>query len=225
LDRFTSLLADGESVGATRYAENLERSSVDGDQVHVQVGGLVDSSTFTEWILQALNLVRQVAGEDSPYYGELEACKTAGYPGCEMFVRARAALRAASHDYESGFLVDFRELAAGEVFTDFLDMAKHLAEQAFNVPAASLAGAVLEDALRRSHVKRVGSLEGASKISRLNDGLRKAGVYTRPQWRQIQAWGDLPNAADHGRFDEVDSEDVERMIAGLQDFLAKYSGG
>lgn len=204
LDRFDGLLEKAKDVGETDWQ------------------GPVDVESFTEWLLSSLNLVGRVAGTESEYYRAMAASQ--GRAGQQTAVEtARAALQAARDDYAAGWIVDFKEIAAGEVFDDFLEMGQHLCENHYHIPAASVAGAVLEDSLRRLHLKHIGPWSGESKISKLNDALHKAGVYPQVQWRQIQTWGDIRNQADHGNFDKVDADDVARMVTAIRDFIVKYS--
>lgn len=100
---------------------------------------------------EALNLIRRACGESSDHYRELRRIADDKDTSLNSYYYRDcfAVLQAASKDYESGLLFDVRSLVAAELFVDFLDQAKHLLENGFHVPAASLAGAVLEDGLRR----------------------------------------------------------------------------
>jgi len=95
-------------------------------------------------------------------------------------------------------------------------MADHLHTNGYHIPAASIAGAVLEDSLRRLHLKRIGPWQGDSGITKLNDGLRKADVYSQSVWRQTQVWGDIRNDADHGHFEKVNADHVRLMAQGIR---------
>lgn len=123
-----------------------------------------------------------------------------------------------------GWLGDLSELSVADVSGDYLDMAEHLDSKGYHLPAAMVAGAVLEDFLRKLHITRIGPWQGDSSIGRLNEGLRKAGVYEQPVWRQIQVWGDIRNPADHGHFDKVDAGQVKLMVQWIREFIAKHEG-
>lgn len=214
--------------GEKRIVERLDALLQQADQIaHTKKpdswgGGwdAVDRKSFTEWFISSKHLVGKVAGRDSEYYQELESLGTSAW--ADNLEKARPILSAVRKDYAEGWLRDFKELAAAEVFDDFLEMAQHLCANGYHVPAASLAGAVLEDSLRRLHLKKLGQWEGDSRINKLNDALHKAAVYTQSEWRQIQVWGDIRNEADHGHFDNVDPQNVAQMIAGIRDFVVKH---
>src|SRR5262245_63825176 len=72
----------------------------------------------------------------------------------------------------------------------------------------------LHDAFR-SALKRMArelTLDASMKASALNDELKKAGRYNQPQWRMLQSWLDIGNAAAHGKFDQFTQPDVKRLI-------------
>jgi len=77
-------------------------------------------------------------------------------------------LVAAEHDFEEGLLFDLRSLIAAEAIGDFIQQAEYLLSAGYYVPAASLAGAVLEDMLLKLCEKRGVALPEVTKIDRLN---------------------------------------------------------
>lgn len=220
----------GQDRIAERFIELLETALIDGSNPSPGIRflehweGPVHTFEFSRWLTSVTNLVSRVFGPDSLHRQRLEECQQACREPREVhWVHiAQGVFRAAYDDYVGGWNAQVRELVAGEVFTDFLDMTQHLLKNRFHVPAASLAGAVLEDALRRLHARHIGEWEGESKISRLNDALRKADVYPQPVWREIQSWADIRNNADHGCFGDVDGQQVKRMMDGIGAFIAKY---
>lgn len=70
-------------------------------------------------------------------------------------------------------------LIEAEVFSDFLEMAQHLLDSGYKDPAASLAGAVLEDGLRRVGSAASVPFKKSDGLNVLNTALAKAGVYNR----------------------------------------------
>ena len=109
----------------------------------------------------------------------------------------------------------------GIIFTDFLDMAKHLLEAEYKDPSASLVGAVLEDGLRKICEIHSVQVKGSDDIGALNTKLADKEVYNRLVQKQIQAWKAIRNSADHGKFDDYKKEDVAAMLQGVQRFLTE----
>lgn len=127
-------------------------------------------------------------------------------------------LRGALDDLAHGFLTGQEFLIAGDVFDSVLEQAKHLLDTGYKDPAAVLARVVLEDALKR--IARAEGIADTLKASQLNDELKKASRYPQPQWRLIQAWLDVGNAAAHGNFGDYDADRVKDVISGIEQFLA-----
>lgn len=131
-------------------------------------------------------------------------------------------MEAAFRDFNEGFLFDLCSLVAAELFSDFLDQAEHLLSEDYYVPAASLAGAVLEDSLRKLCHRRDLPVPAKTTIESLNMELAKASVYDKLVQKQITALADIRNNADHGKFDKFTKADVEDMIKRIRRFDADY---
>ena len=179
----------------------------------------MDSGLFAEWQSQSLSyLVNLLMVHTIPMWTVLKEGKTA------LSVRSANRsrnLRAVKEDIEGGYLQKIRSLLEAEVFSDFLDMAQHLHDTGYRPPSAFLAGAVLEDGLRKIAEAHTIQLKPKETISSLNDKCRDV-VYNQLVWRKIQVWGDIRNKADHGKFDQYLEDDVSAMIDGVQSFLAEH---
>jgi hypothetical protein len=127
-------------------------------------------------------------------------------------------LNALAEDLEHGHLIGLRTLISGEIFTDFIEMAEHLLAEGYPHAAASIAGAVLEDSLRRTLAERGAKATG--NLESMNQIAHGTGLYERPVFLQVKVWIDLRNDADHGKWEKVDRGRVEPMIRDLPPFLA-----
>lgn len=136
-------------------------------------------------------------------------------------------------DYESGMLRSITEMVEANITGDYLEQAEQLLKgnkqgQYNHIPAAVLAGAVLEDGLRRLCVRQSPPISvkkpgGSYKmLNALIDDLKNAGLFNELKAKQLRAWADIRNAAAHGQFDEFTRSDVEQMLAGIESFLADY---
>ena len=130
-----------------------------------------------------------------------------------------ALLRSAKDGVENGALTNLESLVSADVFSDFLDMARHLHDGGYKDAAAVLAGSVLENGLRRVAAKR--GLTGGD-IKTLNDRLAQAGEYNRLTQKRVQVWNDIRNQAAHGNFDEYDTENVQEMLDGVASLLERF---
>ena len=115
-------------------------------------------------------------------------------------------------------LFDLRRLISAELLGNLLEQAEFLVTEGYHVPAASLAGAVLEDTLRKLCDKHGITYPKKTKIDSLNSELAKRGIYTQLTQKQITAWADVRNNADHGHFDKFTAPDVAEMVKWVRRF-------
>jgi len=135
-------------------------------------------------------------------------------------------------DYDEGIFTDVAAAIEVEVVADYLTMAEQLFTDEpgphRHIPAAVLAGAVLEDGLRRLCQRQTPPVDtrkanGDPKtLNPLIDDLKGVGVFNELKAKQLRAWADIRNAAAHGEFDKFGVQDVEAMLKGVGDFLASF---
>ena len=152
--------------------------------------------------------------------------------------RAVAASRAVAALFDEGALKSPRLMIAREIEGDILDIAQAQAEAAEASKdaahkqthlgiAAFLAGASIEDALRRLCDARGLIYETQrTSISKLQSALyqpaKQIEVISQSENKHITAWGDTRNKADHGRFDEITQTEVVAMILGARALIEKH---
>ncbi|MGD0780395.1 MAG: DUF4145 domain-containing protein [Dehalococcoidales bacterium] len=212
-----------------RYAERLRELIEEGNTVAKlakpsSVGTYIqgeDNIQAQSWLTKVRNILGTVFGFQSPHYHHFEELIP------EHGVRHLAhsydvypivgVLNGALDDLEKGYLLGQEFLIAGEVFDSILEQAKQLMQSGYKDPAAVLARVVLEDALKR--LARGEGIDDNLKASSINDELKKRERYPQSQWRFIQAWLDIGNAAAHGNVNEYSADDVNNLIKDLERFL------
>jgi hypothetical protein len=119
-------------------------------------------------------------------------------------------------------------LVSAEVFSDFLDMAGYLLDQAYKDAAAVMIGSVLEEHLRQlCQANSIDTFEIKNgrklpkRANALNQDLRKVKAYNQIDCRSIEAWLDLRNQAAHGHYIQYSHKQVELMHRGVLEFLAR----
>lgn len=204
-----ALIAKGETL--------LETGKYDRDLYATYV----DSRLQAEWSSQAITRLMQFFGSDHTYTARFksEVSGTNDY----QIRRGLGVLQAALDDVEQGYLEPVRELAVAEVFSGLLDQADHLLENSYATPAASLAGAVLENGLRSLATRKGVTVRARDNLQSLNSKIADKGVYNRLQQKQVTVWIDVRNAADHGRFNDFTAEHVVEMIKGVRSLLSSVS--
>jgi HEPN domain-containing protein len=214
LEEFASLQQEGQSV--------CTACGWDGKEFHRRPSEI----DYLRIRTRAVNLIRRACGENSDHYGELHRLSTdeESATNSRFLSHCLGVVAAAKHDFERGLLFDLRALVNAEILGDFMEQAERLLEENYYVPAASLAGAVLEDTLRKLCDKNGLTYPDKTTIDRLNADLAKAGIYDKLVQKRITALADIRNNADHGKFDKFAREDVEDMVKWLRRFTADYLG-
>ena len=212
--RLQGLIEEGNAVA------DLERQSPGSSNKYIQDK---DKVRLQAWLSNVLNIIEAIFGVSSPQYRHLRELMPNGpYHVAHSYeVFPIVGLLSGAHgDLQGGFLRDQEQLIAADVFDSVLEQAAELNRQAYKDPSAVLMRVVLEDALRR--LARKNGVDPDHKATKLNDELKQQSVYAQPQWRLIQAWLDIGNAAAHGRFEEYGTDDVSNAIHGVEQFLISH---
>jgi len=211
-DSFRRLIEEGRRI--------VSASGWDGDNYR----RFPAANDYFRFRTEAMNLVRRTCGPDSDHYRELTRLAEAKELSTNSFyfVHCLGVLEAAQRDFDAGLLFDLRALIAADILGDFVEQAEQLLAVGYHVPAASLAGAIVEDLLRKLCEKHGVSVPASTKIDRLNADLAKASVYDKLVQKRITALADIRNNADHGHFDKFTREDVEDMVKWVKRFGADY---
>jgi hypothetical protein len=174
---------------------------------------------LSSWLVRVENIVSAIFGKDGPHYQQLRKSLEKDTSRAYEVETIIGILTGALDDLEGGFLVGQEHLIASEIFDSVIEQARSLVRAGYKDPAAVLARVVLEDALRR--IARDAKIAGSGKSSALNDALRDAGRYAKPQWRLVQAWLDLGNSAAHGKFGDYNDQQVTQMLEDIGRFIAQ----
>lgn len=205
------------------YVERIKRLTSDdqGTSEWLEAGGL------------ALTVLHDTVGRSHPLAGVLDgALKKNDWSG------ALAASRGVITLFEQGTLKSPRLAIAHEIEGDLLDIAQAQAQAAESnkdanqkqlqlALAAFLAGASLEDALRRlCDANGLVYEAGRTTISKLQGALyqpsKAVEFISTSESKQITAWADTRNKADHGRFSEITQTEVATMLMGVRAFIDRH---
>lgn len=188
---------------------------------------------FFEAASLALSVLHDTVGGSHPIMAVLKSALDAS-----DWQRAAAASRSVVSLYKEGALKSPRLAIAREIEGDILDIALFQAQAAeSNIDssqkqvqlaiAAFLAGAALEDALRRlCDAREVEYDPQRTSISKLQTALfqpsKQIEVISSSENKQITAWGDTRNKADHGRFGEITQTEIIAMILGVRSLIERH---
>lgn len=214
-----------------KIKEKFERLLAEGKKVFGECGW--DGKTwhnfpspvdYLRFRTESLNLIKRVCGEESEHYQQLrrlaENEKTSGNPF--YYHQCYGVLEAAYRDFSDDFLFDIRVMVRADLLGSFIEQAETLLKEGYYVPAASLAGAVLEDTLRKMCDQQNVSYPEKTNINALNTLLAKATVYNKLTQKEITAKADIRNSADHGKFKQFAESDVKDMVKWVQRFVSKH---
>lgn len=215
LERFRELINQGEAIKHSKIA-------VIPTEPSGYYKKLLDPSIAEGWLLSSADILARTLGKQSDHYERLKKYIENVYG--EGFESALEIMKSALIILEKGFLLEQELLIAADVFDNFLEQAKHLLDNEYKDPAASLIGAVLEASLRKLCEKKSISYSDRDTLGILNENLYKNSVYSKIQWRAIQTWTDIRNDADHGHFENYSKSQVEGMHQGVEGFIRECLG-
>ena len=171
--------------------------------------------------------MKNLLSTDHLYYKEFKESTISGiHTRIDIGV---SILRALKEDIDENWLFDLKQLVASELFSDYLEMAKHLIEEGYKDAGAVMIGSTLESHLKQLCIKNEIEItflnakeqEKPKKADVINADLRKAEVYNVLEQKQITAWLDLRNKAAHGEYGEYNVENVKLMYSGVLVFISK----
>lgn len=209
--RFGELSTQFDAVKATRRCES------GGGRFPDQY--FVDSAALLNWRVKVKNLLEMACGATSAHFTSFEKVEAENHHSgawglCE---KLGAVFLAAKEDYEGGYLISLKSLVQAEVFDDELDQARELLSKGYALPAAVIAGVVLETTIKVL-CNRNGIPLG--KFEAMNEALVKADVHNGLQKKQLTALAGVRNAAAHGDTEVFKGADVKSMIEDIHRFVA-----
>ena len=194
---------------------------------------VIDGRKAIQWATQCVTILGQIIPRNDPNRSVVEEFKRLRSGLAGPFRHLAARLRALHDDFANGFIGDLGSQIEAEIAADYLGQAERLLGEGQSgkfdhVPAAVLAGSVLEKTLRafcgrqQPPVATVNATGGPLTLAPLIDGLKKAGLFNEVRAKQLRHWADIRNSAAHGKFEEFDRNQVEAMVKGIEQFLAEH---
>ncbi|GFE69000.1 DUF4145 domain-containing protein [Chroococcus sp. FPU101] len=237
LSRFDELITKGEEIAQdveiipAKYYQKPFTYGYDS-LVEIPETKKINYQNFLQWKLNCRSLLEQILPLKSVHRKILDDSDTSWSIESELY-NLMSILKALKEDFEKGYLDDLEIKIEAEMASDYMGQAEQLLAEGQtgkydHVPAAVLAGAVLEKELRtlcskQAHpISTVNSKGEKLTLNPLIDELKKAGVFNELKAKQLRAWADIRNKAAHGEFDQFNRSDVEVMIKGINEFLANY---
>lgn len=173
---------------------------------------------FHKWASSALHLIASVFGEKSPHYQNLHEAYLRYLGYASGFFVARGIFLAAKSDYDGGHLFNLEATISGEIFADFVVLAKNALANDQKDVAAVLACAALEDALKRYAMLKGLDVDGKVMQEVIN-ALKAKGLVAGPQRSLLDSMPKVRNAAMHADWQKITPQDVGSVIGYVEQFL------
>ncbi|WP_411811953.1 hypothetical protein ACLB9Y_00940 [Chryseobacterium scophthalmum] len=175
-------------------------------------------------VTRAISAIHRISGQYSTYSSEIDRILK-GNPDLHLHTSFIIGItQALRDDLNLGYIQSLTEIVHAEVFSEFIDMAKHLCVNGYKDPAAVIAGSTLESHLKKLATKYVIPLEVADrpvKAEKLNQDLAKIPAYSLLDQKNVTAWLDLRNKAAHGNYGDYNIDQVKLLISSIQDFITR----
>lgn len=187
-------------------------------------GTHVKTGDWKQWATSAQSLIRAVYGEDTPHYQNfLHAFeKCAGHDNDVLTLRG--IFLAAKEDFDGGYVFNVDLRVSGEVFGDFVALAKQALSEGNKDVAAVLACAALEDALKR-FASANGLVVDGKTMQEVVNLLKSKSLVAGAQKSMLDAMPKVRNHALHADWAKLSEPDVNSVIGFVEQFLlTKFSG-
>jgi hypothetical protein len=184
----------------------------------------VNEGIWQKWANSAQSLIKAVFGEQSPHYiNFIEAYgKCRGYDYDVNVLQG--IFLSAKEDFEGGYVFDVDLRVSGEVFGNFIAMAKQSLHEGYKDVAAVLACAALEDTLKRFATVNDLNIDDKSMVEVIN-ALKSKGLVFGAQKSLLDTMPKIRNFALHANWDKISEPDVNSVIGFVEQFLlSNFSG-
>ena len=214
-----------------RWFFDLEVQYNDEVIVGMEEGNWMEPGCWTGWALRCKELLRQTYGEQSAYHTQYsDTVRICGNGNAVVrFVEVLYSIfSAAKSDYDAGYAhsVDLR--ISGEVYGDFISLAKatlengSLEEDGNLKVAAVLAAASLEDVLKR-FARSHGIVTNERTLSDVIGALKaKNGLLQRGTIEALRPLPKIRNFALHADWEKLSNISVFSVISFVEQFLVQY---
>lgn len=224
IQQLDAALREAEKIGIVRYPGSVITEEGEAEPRSYATGTSDQDVARANVIL--LSALKKYAPPASPHVDHAEAVlKQGGLSNDWCRGQLIGIVQALRYEYASGALQSIAELVHADLFTDFLQMARHQAEKGFKDPGAVIAAGVFEQHLRRlatknnvSVTKENGDHKSAEAI---NQDLTKAGAYDIANQKEVTALLAFRNSAAHGEWDKYDAKQVALFIDRVAFFMQK----
>lgn len=190
-------------------------------------GEYADEFLHLKFTTSSLYFMGMVIGKESIFYSRFNN-KTDGIAK-DPIKKQISLLEALKTELTDIWYWTAQGLANAEVFTNMLEESEHLLERNFKIPAAVLAGCVLE-----THLKKLSEKNGIAlsttksngdilpkKAAVLNQELAQKSVFNKNDSKEVTNYLGIRNSAAHGNIAEFTDQQVVLMQQGISGIVSR----
>lgn len=182
------------------------------------------SGKWEQWATSSENLIRAVFGEETPHYKNFRTAYSNCRGGKSDIAKLIALFHSAKEDFEGGYIFNVELRISGEVFGDFVALARKSLSEGQKDVAAVLACAALEDAIKRLASTNALPTNGKTMVELVN-ALKSVGVIAGAQKSLLEAMPRIRNMAMHADWSKITEPDVSSVLGYVEQLLlSKFSG-
>lgn len=201
-----------------RFAELEAQMPRSQASVYGQDGPCYPPGYYLGWATSTQDLLRAAFGDVSPQHVNFVEALKGRKTSFEKLDMLRNIFISAKEAFEGGYVFNVELTVSGELFGDFVAMAKHALSEGHKDVAAVLACAALEDTLKRYALVNGLTVDGNSMQDTVS-ALKSKGLVTGAQKSLLDAMPKIRDYAMHANWDKIDAPAVNSVIAYVESFL------
>ena len=173
---------------------------------------------WLSWATSAESLIKAVFGEESPHYinfaNVIKNCR-----GSELSIKTlQGIFLSAKEAFEGGYVFSIELSISGEIFGDFVVLAKQSLAEGYKDVAAVLASAALEDALKRYAKVNGLNVDGAT-MAKVISAIKSKGLVSGARKSMLDTMLQIRNYTMHAEWEKVNEPEVNSIIGYVEQFL------
>ena len=229
LNRLEQLIEQASQVPVETHT-NVQENWATG-KVTRHTSHHVDWPAFVEWRTSCVTILDHILPAASIHRKSIDSFRKMSNRTDHLEYGA-SLLKSLRDDIGRGLLKDIAAEYEFGISTDYMAQAANLLTGGKKirygyVPAAVLAGAVLEKnlkglCLRLAPPEPVADDRGRPlRLNALIDAFKKRKVINELAAKELRTWAEIRNHAAHGEFDEFEEDQVSQMLTGIRRFIRK----
>jgi hypothetical protein len=180
----------------------------------------IDTGKWYGWCISATHLLKLVFGDSSVHFTEFKNIYDPNVGGFSVDVLEwlNGIFLAAKADFEGGYAITLEASIAGEIFADFVALAKEALNQKQKDVAAVLGCAALEDTL-----KRLGAANGLDvrdkEMADVVNAIKAAKLVGGGAAKLLSSMPKIRNYALHANWDNITEAEVGGVIGFVEQLI------